>query len=228
MRLKRTERWAVCTLVALTLGNVKVLAQPDSATARRESHEAAAQRPAPSVVSLQTLVVEVLEQNPEIIAMRRNFDMMRARVPQAKAWPEPMLNYSYAGNAVPLPPFDIHKGDPSSARMFSLTQEIPYPGKLAIKGKMANVAAESEWWNYEQVQWNIVAEVKDAYYDLYYLHKAIETVIRNKDLLEKFTKIALPSGRNFSSPNWHVQSLLNALSGNCDSLPDFSSVTSTT
>ena len=122
--------------------------------------------------------------------MRRNFDMMPARVPQAKALPEPMLSYGYTGNAIPLPPFDIQKGDPSSARMVSLTQEIPYPGKLAIKGKMANVAAESEWWNYEQVQWNVIAEVKDAYYDLYYLHKAIETITKNKDLLEKFTKIA--------------------------------------
>jgi outer membrane protein TolC len=94
------------------------------------------------------------------------------------------------GNAIPLPPFEIQKGDPASARVVSVTQEFPYPGKLAIKGKMANVAAEAEWWNYEQAQWNVIAEVKDAYYDLCYLHKASETVTKNKDLLEKFTRIA--------------------------------------
>lgn len=141
-------------------------------------------------ILLGDLVAEALANNPEIIGMRRNFDMMRARVPQAKALPEPMLSYGYTGNATPFPPFDIQKGDPSSARMLSFSQEIPYPGKLAIKGRMANVAAESEWWNYEQVQWNVVAEVKDAYYDLYYQHKAIEIVTKNKDLLEKFAKIA--------------------------------------
>lgn len=144
----------------------------------------------PEIVSLRELIAEALAHNPEITAMQRNFDMMRARVPQARALPEPMFSYSYAGNANPLPPFDIQKGDPASARMLSLTQEFPYPGKLAIKGKMANVAAEAEWWNYEQTQWNVIAEVKDAYYDLYYLHKAIETVSKNKDLLEKFTRIA--------------------------------------
>ena len=145
----------------------------------------AQQPPAP----LDALIAEALENNPEIKAMQRSFDMMRARIPQAKALPEPMFSYGYAGNA-PLPPFDVQKGDPASARTLSLTQELPYPGKLAIKSKMANVAAESEWWGYEQARLNVVAEVKDAYYDLYYLHKAIETITKNKELLEKFAKIA--------------------------------------
>jgi outer membrane protein TolC len=146
--------------------------------------------PAPGPVTLQTLVAEALEQNPEIKAMRRGFDMMRARAPQAKALPEPTLSYGYAGNAAFLPPFDIQKGDPASARMLGFTQEVPYPGKLAIKGKMANVEAEAEWWNYEQVRLNVVAELKDAYFDLFYLHKAIETITKNKELVEKFARIA--------------------------------------
>src|SRR5581483_11839767 len=200
MRLRRIQRWLAWVVAALALGSVNALAQQpraesaSSASAdnsrEREARVAGAKPPVPTVVSLQTLVAEALEQNPEIIAMQRSFDMMRARIPQAKALPEPMLNYGYAGNAVPLPPFDIQKGDPSSARTFSFTQELPYPGKLAIKGKMANVAAEAEWWNYEQVRLNVVAEVKDAYFDLYFLHKAIETVTKNQELLEKFVKIA--------------------------------------
>ncbi len=194
MRLAGLQALSVFVLVGLSLVSEKVAAQPASrkisVPARTEAVDGQPQRLAPAVLLLSSLIEEALTQNPEIIAMRRNFDMMRARVLQAKALPEPMFSYGYTGNAIPLPPFDIQKGDPSSARMVSLTQEIPYPGKLAIKGKMANVAAESEWWNYEQVQWNVVAEVKDAYYDLYYLHKAIEIVAKNKDLLEKFTKIA--------------------------------------
>ncbi|HEX4949890.1 MAG TPA: TolC family protein [Blastocatellia bacterium] len=181
MRLAGTSTFVLVGL-SFFLGNVT--AQTISVSAPTTD------RPAPARLLLRPLLEEALAQNPEIIAMRRNFDMMRARVPQAKALPEPTLNLGYTGNAIPLPPFDIQKGDPASARVVSVTQEIPYPGKLAIKGKMANVAAEAEWWNYEQVQANIIAEVKDAYFDLFYLHKAIETVMKNKDLLEKFTKIA--------------------------------------
>ncbi|HZS04769.1 MAG TPA: TolC family protein [Blastocatellia bacterium] len=200
MRLRRIQRWLAWVVAALALGSVNALAQQpraesaSSASAdnsrEREARVAGAKPPVPTVVSLQTLVAEALEQNPEIIAMRRNFDMMRARVPQARALPEPMLSYGYTGNAVPLPPFDIQKGDPSSARMLSFSQEIPFPGKLAIKGRMANVAAESEWWAYEQTRLNVVAEVKDAYFDLYFIGKSIETITKNKELLEKFARIA--------------------------------------
>ena len=199
MRLRRTHRLMACLLLAVSLPGDNVATQQTGARSAltsnanpiAENERAINVKPAaPGPVSLQALVAEALEQNPEIKAMRRGFDMMRARVPQAKALPEPMLSYGYAGNAAFVPPFDIQKGDPASARMLSFTQEVPYPGKLTIKGKMANVEAEAEWWNYEQVRLNVVAEVKDAYYDLFYLHKAIETVTKNRELVEKFARIA--------------------------------------
>ena len=173
----------------LLLWNEQVFAQQPHSVAASNVSDVKVKPAATAPILLNDLVAVALEQNPEIKAMQRSFDMMRARIPQAKALPEPMLSYGYAGNA-PLPPFDIQKGDPASARTLSFTQELPFPGKLAIKGKMANVAAEAEWWNYEQVRLNVVAEVKDAYYDLYYIHKAIETITKNKELLEKFAKIA--------------------------------------
>ena len=143
----------------------------------------------PSVVLLNELVEQALARNPEIKSMQRNFDMVRARIPQAKALPDPMLSYGYTGNW-PIPPFDIQKGDPSSARTLSFTQELPFPGKLALKSKMATTNSEGEWWAYEQTRLNVVAEVKDAYFDFAYLTKAIETINKNKDLVEKFAKIA--------------------------------------
>lgn len=197
MRLEYAHRPAAYALAALIWAGGSVQAQQapvgpllkaEPAAAHGERGTAPAKAPLPLV--LQSLIDEAAKQNPEIAAMRRRFDMMRARIPQAKAPPDPMLSYGYAGNATPLPPFDIQKGDPASARMLSFTQEIPYPGKLALKGRMANVAAEAEYWEYEQTHLNVIAEVKDAYFDLYFLHKAVETVTKNKELLEKFARIA--------------------------------------
>src|SRR6516164_2608568 len=113
MRSSRIQRLIACLLFAVSLPGGNADAQQ-----------------APEFISLKTLVAEALEQNPVIVAMRRNFDMMRARVPQSKALPDPMLSYGYVGNINPLPPFDIQKGDPSSARILNFTQEMPYPGKL--------------------------------------------------------------------------------------------------
>jgi outer membrane protein TolC len=193
MRLIHARHWITRALVLLSLGNWTAAApQAHSGTFPPElpgnSSEAALPSPGASV-SLSELVEQALVQNPEIKAMQRNFDMMRARIPQAGALPEPMLSYGYTGNW-PLPPFDIQKGDPSSARMLGFTQEIPFPGKLGLKAKMAAVSSESEWWAYEQMRLNVVAEVKDAYFDLVYFTKAIETVNKNKYLLERFAKIS--------------------------------------
>lgn len=201
MKSRRTTLLTASALAIVLLTNISVFAQQagktqqtDSATiatsAGATADDTSGRRQGESSVALKHLVEQALERNPEIKAMARSFDMMRARIPQAKALPEPMLEVGYLGNINPIPPFDIQKGDPSSARMLSFSQELPFPGKLRLKSQMAATEAESEWWNYEQTRLNVIAEVKDAYFDLFYLTKALETVTKNKDLLEKFAKIA--------------------------------------
>jgi outer membrane protein, heavy metal efflux system len=139
------------------------------------------------ISALQQLIEQALENNPEIKAMQRRFDMMRARIPQAKALDEPMLSVGYMGN---ITPFQVQKGDPSSGRTISISQDLPYPGKRSLRGKVASTNADAEWWAFEQTRRNVVAEVKDAYFDLYFMTKAIGVVTKTKTLLEQFTKIA--------------------------------------
>jgi len=141
-------------------------------------------------VTLEQLISQALDKNPEIKIMQRSFDMMQARVSQAKAWPEPMLSLGYLGNVTPFPPFDIQKGDPSSGRILQFSQEVLFPGKLALKGKMATKEAEAEWWAYQQARLDLIVEVKESYFELWYLNKAITVVSKNRDLIEKFTKVA--------------------------------------
>ncbi|HKY30815.1 MAG TPA: TolC family protein, partial [Pyrinomonadaceae bacterium] len=158
---------------------------------------ALAQQPASSAVQtrvnessnarLSDLIEQALENNPEIKSMQRRFDMMRARVPQVKALDDPMLSVGYMGN---IAPFYVQRDDPSSGRSISITQDLPFPGKRALKGKVASSEADAEWWAFEQTRRNVVAEVKDAYFDLYYLNKALGVVSKTKTLLEQFTKIA--------------------------------------
>lgn len=164
-------------------------AEPESETPTPTSAEArvGSAPGVPSQLLLDDVIVEALEHNPEIAAMARNFDVMTARVPQAKAWPEPMLEVGSMGSIVP---FDVQNGDPSSGRIVTVTQEIMWPGKLALMGKMAGSEAEAEWWAFEQSRRMVVADVKSVYFDLAYLAKAIETVTKNRLLMERVTKIA--------------------------------------
>ncbi|HEX6733019.1 MAG TPA: TolC family protein [Pyrinomonadaceae bacterium] len=197
MKAKGIQLAVAYLLVAVLAGSGVALAQQPNAvgTAANTVRAERNQQPLPPSASdvaagipgLQHLIEQALENNPEIKSMQRRFDMMRARIPQAKALDEPMLSIGYTGN---ITPFQVQKGDPSSGRTIAISQDLPFPGKRSLKGKVASSDADAEWWAFEQTRRNVVAEVKDAYFDLYYLTKALGIVTKTKTLLEQFIKIA--------------------------------------
>lgn len=180
-------------LIPVVAGTAIVFAQqPEQSSSgmakavNHDNHIEIADQPA-ALPRLQELIEQALENNPEIKAMQRRFDRVRARIPQAKSLDEPMLSVGYMGN---LTPFTLQTDDPSSGRTISISQDLPFPGKRSLRGKVATSEADAEWWGFEQTRRNVVAEVKDAYFDLYYLTKAIGVVTKTRILLEQFTKIA--------------------------------------
>lgn len=140
-----------------------------------------------SPLGLDDLVREAVENNPGVQAARARVEAQRRRVPQARALPDPVLTVGWAGD---IKPFGVQRNDPSSYRSISATQGIPYPGKLKLRGQIADREAEAAWWDYEATRRRVVAEVKTAYYEYAYAEKAIEITLKNKDLLEKLAKIA--------------------------------------
>ncbi|MBI1941801.1 MAG: TolC family protein [Acidobacteria bacterium] len=141
-----------------------------------------------ALVQLQDLVREALERNPEIQVMRRVVEAKQARIPQARAWPDPTVSVSYGGNL--LPPFTLMNGDPSSARQFMAEQEIPYPGKTRLRGQIATREADAEFLAYEATWRKVAAEVKQAYFDLYFVDQSLSILLKDRGLLERFEKIA--------------------------------------
>ena len=114
MKAKSIKILVAYLLTALLAGSGVTLAQQPSTTntepAGAATREERNQQLIPSSVSdtpagipaLQQLIEQALENNPEIKAMQRRFDMMRARIPQAKALDEPMLSVGYMGNITPF------------------------------------------------------------------------------------------------------------------------------
>jgi outer membrane protein TolC len=138
-------------------------------------------------VALDDLVREAEAKNPAVQSASRRVQAMRHRIPQAKSLADPKLTVGWMGNATP---FDVQEGDPSSYRGISAMQELPFPGKLKLRGQIADREAEAVWWEYEAARRGVVAEVKAAYYEYFYYQKAIEITQKNRDLLQKLTKIA--------------------------------------
>jgi outer membrane protein, heavy metal efflux system len=142
---------------------------------------------AQETVTLEQLVHEAEENNPAISASRHNIDAKKAMVLPARTLPDPTFGFQTMGDLIPP---QLQQGDPSSARTFSLEQEVPFPGKLSIKGKMAETEASVEEWNHEKTKRDVIADLKAAYFDFYLVHKSLETVSRDKELLQSFAEIA--------------------------------------
>lgn len=72
---------------------------------------------------------------------------------------------------------------------FMLEQEIPWPQKLWARGKVAEKEADIARMKYEAMARDLIVEVKNAFYELYYLNQAmaitekIEGTFRNHALL---------------------------------------------
>lgn len=177
MDRRKVSLWLILSLVSLL---------PSGRAAGQAPQPQAASSTSPA--SLETLVRETLERNPEIQAARRAVEAKRARIPQARAWPDPMLSVSYGGNM--LPPFTLMRSDPSSQRAIMAQQEIPFPGKTRLRGEIATREADAETLAYEAVWRRVAAELKQAYFDLYFTDQSLASLRKDRQVLEKFEKIA--------------------------------------
>jgi len=137
--------------------------------------------------TLDQLVQELLQKNPAILAARRAVDAKRAMVAPARTLPDPSVTFETMGNLIPP---TLQAGDPSSARVLSFAQEIPFPGKLNLQGQIASTEAEAEMWRYEEVRREAVSELKMAYFDLFLAQKLTEVVQKSRDLLLQFSDIS--------------------------------------
>ncbi len=138
-------------------------------------------------LSLDELLQEALEKNPEAQSALHTVNALRRRVPQVKTLPDPVVGIGWAGN---LAPFSTMSGDPSSYRGVTVSEQFPLPGKLKLQGAIADKEADAAQADYEAVRRRVTVEVKAAFYDYFFFDKAIQTTTKNKDLLEKLSKIA--------------------------------------
>jgi cobalt-zinc-cadmium efflux system outer membrane protein len=138
-------------------------------------------------LQLEDVLREALKKNPEAQGKLHAVDALKRRVLQVKALPDPVASIGWMGN---LTPFSLQQGDPSSYRAVGVSEQFPYPGKLKLRGQIASEEAEAAQADYEAVRRRVEAEVKAAFYEYFYLDQAIQTTNRNKDLLEKLSKVA--------------------------------------
>lgn len=153
---------------------------PETAGAPR-SDRAIPVSPGEDRIILQALIEEMVARSPEIKAARERWEAAKAVVPQVQTLPDPRLQFGY--QRMPMT-------DPLQGAMYGFAQEIPFPGKLGLRGEIAQRDAERLEKEYLATRLRHIAALKEAYFNLHFVHESIEIVQRNKALLMQFEKTA--------------------------------------
>lgn len=140
-------------------------------------------------LNLSGLITEALARNPEIQAARQQWEAASKRVPQARSLEDPTLSVQW-WNA----PESFNLGRAENT-IIGLSQKFPFPGKLALKEEVANRSAHMTEQALRAKERDLIGRVKQAYYDLFLAHKAIQIHHEQIDLLKQFLEIAIAKFR---------------------------------
>ena len=138
-------------------------------------------------VGVDSLVAQALSVHPGIRAADARVEAARAAIGPAGTLPDPMLGVGVMN--VPLG--DHEEGDMTAMTMktVGVGQTIPYPGKLALRRRVAELELSAAEAQREAARLAVAEEVRRAYYDLAFLDQAVGIIERNQKLLANFARV---------------------------------------
>src|SRR5579872_5786628 len=142
-----------------------------------------------SAQPLASLVDEALRNNREILAAQKKYESARQRPSQQSSLPDPTLSLGYASNGPPWPGAGLGT-NPTSNIGFSVSQQMPAPGKRKLRGEIAQKEADAEFEAYLSVRLNVTERLKQAYHELHHANESIASVKRSQDLLRNILQIS--------------------------------------
>jgi outer membrane protein TolC len=136
-------------------------------------------------VALADLLQEALQTNPDLVALRRQIEVTRARPIQARA-----LNPPMAEGTIWQWPINTLNPANTNMYMFMVGQELPGRGKRDLRAAVAEkdvALAESDVAIRAR---QVVSQVKQAYASLFIARKAIDVHVASVDLLRHIADVS--------------------------------------
>jgi len=134
-------------------------------------------------VVLPDLIKEALENNPQVSAAHEEWQASLEQISQAKGYPDPMLSFAHFGQSI-----ETRLGP--QRNKISLSQKIPFFGKLSIKENIARENSSIFKVQQTRVSADLILKVKEAFFSLYWFEKAIDLRNKEKEVLGRLAKIA--------------------------------------
>jgi cobalt-zinc-cadmium efflux system outer membrane protein len=146
-------------------------------------------------VKLADLLAEAERSNPQIQAARHGWDSAKQVPTQVSTLPDPQFVLQQVSVGSPRP-FAGYTNSDFAYVGLGISQDLPYPGKLRLRGEIAKKDADVTQQKYESVRRAILAEVKMAYFKLGYLAKRQAILAGDGQLLQQVEQSAESRYRN--------------------------------
>ena len=132
---------------------------------------------------LREYVTAAVESNPGIFESRARYEAARQRAPQVAAPPDPVVSFTQALRSV-----ETRVGPQLNG--VTLTQAFPWFGTLELRGRVALLEATALHHLYQAARRDVIARVKEVYYDLGYVDAALGLAGEEQSLLEHYETLA--------------------------------------
>src|SRR5215475_5836000 len=131
------------------------------------------------------LISIVLRDNPMVKASRAKWEMMKARVPQARAWEDLRAGGDFrVERSVNVPP------NAFMDQTAMLEQEVPISGKNLSRGRAATAEARAAFEDFRRTELDAIMRARSAYARFANGYAQLEVNRRNTDLLDQFVQIS--------------------------------------
>src|SRR6266851_334476 len=137
---------------------------------------------------LAKLVGEAEQSNPEIQAAQHTWKAATNVPKQVSALPETQLFIQHFSVGSPRP-FAGFTNSEFAYIGIGGSQDIPYPGKRALRGQVAELEANSLHEDSESVRRRVVETLKLVYYRLAYIQQTLGILQRNDQLLKQIQQV---------------------------------------
>jgi outer membrane protein TolC len=133
---------------------------------------------------LELLIERAMTQNPDIVAAARKMEALKQEVIQEKALEDPELTLTQSEV-----PSNLDIGHPAQT-WYGIGQAFPFPGKRAMKGKIAGKEVEIQYQMLQATIRETILKIKTAYYQLFLANQGINIHLTHQTLLNEFTQSA--------------------------------------
>lgn len=139
--------------------------------------------------SLGTLIEEAERNNPQIVAAKHAWRAATQVPSQVSTIPDPQFTVQQLAVGNPLP-FAGYTTSDFAYIGFGVSQDLPYPGKLRLRGEAAKLQADADGSRLESVRRSVIEQLKAAYFQLAYELQELSILDRDGRLLDQVAQIA--------------------------------------